>query len=307
MSKKGRDNQTFDLWIIFLCNIDKVRRFLIEQSVFSVQEANNLVQTGEDIYVGSGPLSIIEDYQRQLHYLGCTTETKQNSTSDTLTLNPITKPSSRRSRYMTDYSYNNGLQKYKQDCSAALDEINTNKKRVNKIKSDIATAGDGAISHIRGMMFGFGPVMPGTLKDCLTNLNADYTSTFEGTANAIDCLNDNVAKTLTLIQGLLFINAKIIQETNRNKKESTKTKYQLDNIIDQIENGQITIDEIIDLVTTNAKEENERLDRIEEKLLLYKNKSNKFIRIIDGVYFKIALFVISLFALIASLIVLLGH
>lgn len=144
--------------------------------------------------------------------------------------------------------------------------ISGNSNTIDSLKKTIYTGG-AKISEIGKILGVDTPFLSSkSVKDALTQVNNDFTSSFKNTAEVIGHINTNLSNTLVIIKFMIICMGQITYNQRKDKKASKKAVERLKNITEKIKKGEISVSELIDIFAENVEAEAKEYQQLEGEL-----------------------------------------
>lgn len=152
------------------------------------------------------------------------------------------------------------------------DRISENSNTIDSLKNTIYTGG-AKISEIGKILGVDTPFLSSkSVKDALTQVNNDFTSSFQSTAEVIGHINTNLSNTLVIIKFMIICMGQITYNQRKDKKASKKAVERLKDITEKIKKGEISVSELIDIFAENVEAEAKEYQQLEEGLSLLQSE-----------------------------------
>ena len=145
------------------------------------------------------------------------------------------------------------------------EEVKNNKTRLESIESKIKEGGQSTINSIEGKAFGI--ISESVLKKALTDLSKDQiTGIYTPLLELLDITNSNINTISKINQGIMALQLIMAYQVVANTKVETERAERISQLSEKIKNGNITLEELIDLASETSELQEKRAIEINNYL-----------------------------------------
>lgn len=145
-------------------------------------------------------------------------------------------------------------------------DIDINRARIKSTEDAINYCGTNTINSIKGKIFG--TVTESVLKEALTQLTKDQlTGIYTPLLKILNITNSNIETISKINQGIMALQLIMAYQVMANTKVETERAARISQLSEKVKNGNITLDELIDLALETSELQEKRELEINNHLL----------------------------------------
>ena len=149
--------------------------------------------------------------------------------------------------------------------------IDSNRKKIESTEEAINYCGTNTINSIKGKIFG--TVTESVLKEALTQLTKDQlTGIYTPLLKILNITNSNIETISKINQGIMALQLIMAYQVMANTKVETERAARISQLSEKVKNGNITLDELIDLALETSELQEKRELEINNHLLELSNR-----------------------------------
>lgn len=160
-------------------------------------------------------------------------------------------------------------------------DIDFNSKKIETTEKAINYCGTNTINSIKGKIFG--TVTESVLKEALTQLTKDQlTGIYTPLLKILNITNSNIETISKINQGIMALQLIMAYQVMANTKVETERAARISQLSEKVKNGNITLDELIDLALETSELQEKRELEINNHLLELSNRIEDLNNRVDG-------------------------